>query len=408
MNDPAFNPLVKQRGQVAREAQPTRPIITSELNQCSNVVPRWWHASSASRTNQSVAVLAYLTEPAALHRWVLGLSAAAHRVPLVVAGHGMRWSGAGVKLPAARRAVQVLQPHLPTSTAIVFADGTDTAIANPIGGEAAEALARTASSGSSAVLVAGECNSWPVCYRSAYAKHPPHRQCVARRSPACFPNSGLYAGSASSLLSFLSNLIQRVGDSRIQPPERGDDQAALHWLYLTSAASPNRGDGERKPSPVTIVVDDNRVVFAGLHACKGSGALRKLRIKGIDFSLCHEGAHEPLRELARNGSMVALAGTARALTSKRPLLLHASGNHDRLARAFLGEGLQQQHRLGGQTTPRGTGAFATQWEQLFRQAETLMRHPVLLVDSADAASRGQICSIVTLSALVQRSAPSGR
>lgn len=414
MNDPAFNPLVRQHGQATRTAQPTHPIGVSELRQCADVVPGWWLASTTNATHgATIAVLAYLTDPASLRPWVLGLSAAAHRVPLVVAGHGMRWSGAGVKLPAARRAVQALQPHLPAEAAIIFADGSDTAIANPPSGAAVAALMATTRSRSAAVLVAGECNSWPVCYRSMYARHAAHRRCVASGSPACYPNSGLYAGSASSLLDFLAALSSRAADARMQPPERGDDQAALHRLYLSgggvssdgvssSGGSSNGGDGAKSIARVGIAVDEARAVFGGLHACKGSGAPRTLRIKGIAFSLCHNGAHEPLRDLTRNGSAVALGPEGSPL---RPLLLHASGNHDRLARAFLGDAQQQQQQQqrhfsapggfrGGET------ARERQWARVFARTEALMRHPVLLFDSAEGAARGHTCSVATLGDLV--------
>ena len=56
----------------------------------------------------------------------------------------MRWGGAGVKLPAARRAVQALGAHVPGDAAIIFADGADTAIANAPTREAIALLAEVA------------------------------------------------------------------------------------------------------------------------------------------------------------------------------------------------------------------------------------------------------------------------
>lgn len=441
-----MNPIVK-RDQSHRPIQPTNPLSASEFQQCAKIVPQW-----LSNSAPSVAVLAYLTDTASLHPWVLGLTAAAHGVPLVVAGHGMRWGGAGVKLPATRRAVQALEPHLPSSTTIVFADGTDTAIAN-----APPAETPAASRSAHAVLVAGECNSWPLCYRDSYARHAAYRQCALRHSPACYPNSGLYAGSASALLHFLSALEHIATDPHLLPPERGDDQAALHRLYLAGGRS---GDGRRGggsvgsggggnggsasarasailgETHVDVHVDSSRSLFAGLHACKGSGAPRAMRIKGSNFSMCHGGAHEPLVELHRNGTSLVF-GTSRGgggsrggsnggggARQARPLLVHASGNHDRLARAFLGDGYSLQ-RLG--TTGRRLSLMGAQvrtgverlWYRLLEadsavtdtgggqrgngakpRVSLLLDHPVLLVDAAGK----EACSLSTVGALV----PPGR
>ena len=359
MNDPWMNPLVR-RYQGSRPTQPTNSLTAAELARCAAVVQAWHNHSRSADGSMPVAVLAYLTDISSLRPWSLGLSAAVHGVPLIVAGHGRRWGGAGIKLPAARRAVQASSAGLPHTTAVVFADGSDTAIANPPMGGALAALSSTASHSHpySQVLVAGECNSWPVCYREQYSQHRAHRQCVQRRSSGCFPNSGLYAGSTSSLLLLLTALEAEASNPRRRPPERGDDQAALHHLYLQNGVGEG-GDGESgggeggggnvggpemgRRRHLDIRVDDEQIVFASLHACKGNGDRRVLRIRGANFSVCHHGPHEPLKELHRrrhgNGSVALGFGTAR-----RPLLVHASGNHDRLARAFLGDNYAE--RLG--------------------------------------------------------------
>ena len=433
MNDPSMNPLVRG-GQHSRPTQPTSPLTAAEMAHCGAIVQAWRNASSSADGSMPVAVLAYLTDTSSLHPWVLGLSAAAHGVPLIVAGHGRRWGGAGIKLPAARRAVEALSTGLPHATAVVFADGSDTAIANPPSGEALSALSRTASQ--TQALVAGECNSWPVCYREQYSRHRAHSLCVQRRSTGCFPNSGLYAGRTTSLLLLLTALEAEASDPRRRPPERGDDQAALHHLYLqeergggegadgtggggksggSAAGGPAIGRGAtstRRRQHLDIRVDDEQLVFASLHACKGSGDRRVLRIRGADFSVCHHGAHEPLRELHRrrqsNGS-VALGFGAR-----RPLLVHASGNHDRLARAFLGDNYAQ--RLGSlglassDWSPRKRAAAIERlWHQQLTPSASLgglgrrgegrrvMDHPVLLVDSASGTAP---CAITTVGALL--------
>ena len=98
-----MNPLVRH-GQESRPTQPTTRLNADAISACAPVVSQWL----ASHASPSVALLTYLTDASALSPWVLGLSAAAHGVPLVVAGNGMRWGGAGVKLPAAQRAAQLL------------------------------------------------------------------------------------------------------------------------------------------------------------------------------------------------------------------------------------------------------------------------------------------------------------
>jgi hypothetical protein len=205
MDSPAMNPLVRH-GQEHRPPQPTQPLAADTIHACGPTISRWL---AAHEQPPELAVLAYLTDGATLDPWVLGLSAAARGVPLIVAGEGMRWGGAGVKLPAARRAVQLLKAHAPPTMAIVFADGTDTAVANAPRGVSVASL-RNIATRSDRVLVAGECNSWPVCYRPSYSRHASFLSCAARRASACYPNSGMYAGSARSLLRFLRALEVRA------------------------------------------------------------------------------------------------------------------------------------------------------------------------------------------------------
>ena len=133
MDSPTMNPLVR-RGQEHRPAQPTAPLTAEEIRECGPVLTRWQSALSRRAHSLSpppFALLTYLTDSASLSPWVLGLSAAAHGVPIIVVGAGMKWAGAGVKLPAARRAAQAVAAHEGLrGVALVFADGSDTAIAS--------------------------------------------------------------------------------------------------------------------------------------------------------------------------------------------------------------------------------------------------------------------------------------
>eukprot|EP00966_Prymnesium_polylepis_P303667 7014695-Prymnesium_polylepis.1 len=66
---------------------------------------------------QPPVLLSYATNVAS--HWLLGLSAAAHGLPLAVAGLGMPgwpwWEGGRKQLPGSRRALQVLDALVPRS-----------------------------------------------------------------------------------------------------------------------------------------------------------------------------------------------------------------------------------------------------------------------------------------------------
>ena len=63
------------------------------------------------------------------------------------------------KLPGARTVVEMLSASIGTT---LMLDGSDTALLNPWASTAAPTAPNDL--GDSAVLVGGECNSWPVCY----------------------------------------------------------------------------------------------------------------------------------------------------------------------------------------------------------------------------------------------------
>lgn len=315
-----MNPLVR-RGQERRPSQPIEPLDAEAIRQCQPVIEQW--LSKLPSSSMKLAVLTYLTDSSALAPWVLGLSASSRAVPLIVAGNGMRWGGAGVKLPAARRAVQLLAAHTP-ELAVVFADGSDTAVANDVTPEAASLLRDVVHGGS--VLVSGECGSWPQCYRPQYADHAAFQSCVSQHLPACYPNSGLYAGIPSTLLRFLRALDQHASQPALAPPERGDDQAAMHALYQhQSSADPPSTLSDAVP----MVVDAHQALFGGLHACKGSGASRRLVIKGTNFSLCHHGMCTSSRHLPPSPTQPLPHPRAFSLTSQP--ILHVSTRRLRAA-----------------------------------------------------------------------------
>lgn len=106
---------------------------------------------------------------------------------------------------------------------MIVLDGFDTVIVNPFAASAAAAFARLERD---AVLIGGECNSWPRCYIANYSGLLGHAACRAR-GVGCYPNAGafrffhvLVPGDAmlASLRGFPSGRIPRMpGDS---PPIR--------------------------------------------------------------------------------------------------------------------------------------------------------------------------------------------
>lgn len=73
---------------------PTAPLTATELFQCKHgALPRWRAALRAAGAAPRLALVTYLTDLPHAKPWTLGLTAARQRLPLVLVGHGRRWSG---------------------------------------------------------------------------------------------------------------------------------------------------------------------------------------------------------------------------------------------------------------------------------------------------------------------------
>lgn len=270
--------------------------------------------------------------------WVLGLSAAQHGLPLVVAGLGLpgwSWhlgSGGNVqKLAIARRALRVLHllaPNVP----VIFADATDTMILNPPtasnSGWAASLQWLRASGG---VLVSAECNSYPRCYRRLYARLAEHQACL-RAWSACYPNSGLYAGgSAGALLRLLQLTLRKLKQLQKAGGDGYDDQAALHGVYLDPARN------------LSVRTDGAGNAFVSLWACTGvSSTTDDENTPGLSRR-CFARPHDPFRgvsyTLGANGTLNYELGSA-FRRGARPVVAHANGDHARLYNPELARLLQ--------------------------------------------------------------------
>ena len=315
-------------------------------------------------------------------RWLLGRSAALHGFPIAITGVGRKFNFAD-KLLSTRRAMWLLHTHNPRAP-VIFADGLDTVVSNPLSRMAALRLQQASRSGT--IIVGAECFSYPRCYRELYLKHLAHQACRAS-SPTCYANSGLYAGSSRALLRMLPKAFDAAkAGSGI---EHNDDQAAMHRLIL---------GGE-----IPMSVDADSTIFLNLHPCRGhpfkappmNGALKG---KG-QITMCFYQEHEPLKHLTANGSTLMYdtrahrgrreKGTQRAGRGQRPLVTHANGMHTRLADAFFGKPGKGLSRVPGAI------AIATGWDSVFPELQAVLDYPVLLLDSPTHG----VCNISTVGRL---------
>jgi len=136
-----------------------------------------------------------------------------------------------------------------------------------------------------------------------------------------------------------------------------------------------------------------------------------------EFVLCYERGFEPLNHIRRDedgrrglavlppaGSTTAPAGAAvdgapLALPPResRPLLAHASGIHDRLARALAPRSPRKQN----QTRLNRSSTWAAWLEPTAAAASRAARHPILLVDSAGPSLAHVPCRMTTLGELLR-------
>ena len=145
-------------------------------------------------------------------------------------------------------------------------------------------------------------------------------------------------------------------------------QAAANLLYSSSASPRVEHAQLLREGRLSLVIDDESDVFLSLYGCK----FGKTRTIGHGLWLCHEGAYDPLQHISRDGNSI--LHTDRAGRAHRPFLVHASGIHDRLLKAF---------------------GNRTNWYDIFARDVVVDRHPVVVVDSATQG----VCNLTTLGAL---------
>ena len=305
--------------------------------------------------------------------WMLGVTAAMHDFPLVVAGLGMAgwnwWEGVVIQKTAApRRAVQLVQALL-GDVPMALVDSGDVLVVNPPSAGQRRALSQLGRT----VMLGAECNSWPICYLPAYQEDAEAQRCLARHG-ACFANGGVAIARSSTLIDFLS-AFRRAGEFTLNSSngaERGNDQSALHHLYLNRTRFPS----------LRVHLDSASQFSLQLWTCnggpKGGPSYRK---RGGPFEYCHHHTHEPLKQVAVSSDGGALAFNESGLGhTQHPIFVHSNGYHFRLQDPIFAQllALQDASRLPAE----------------------LFERPVLLVESFVPGLGMAPCSMCSLGWLI--------
>lgn len=286
------------------------PLSEAKLAACRAALEPHWLAGTGP------VMLSYATSVP--HQWLLGLSVAKHGLPLVLVGLNQPrwpwWQGGRKKLPGSRRALQVIH-ELSPNRPVIFSDTGDLLIGNKLLASHYDALAGIATS--RRLLIAAECNSWPVCYKDAYAKHPEYQDCLASHS-ACFPNSGVMVASTSTMLAFMDQWARTIVDSlHLGKAERWNDQAAVHRLYQ------NRSRYAAGRNAFDLRVDADNMFSLQLWKCEGSLA----KASGKHYKYCHEKPFDPVSTLSARSGGDAVTFTDERGFKQRPFLVHSNGHH---------------------------------------------------------------------------------
>ena len=357
--------------QLTRRQEPANglhPLTAAQLDGCkAALAPHWSHYSS----RDGPVMLSYATSVPS--GWMLGLSAAVHGLPIVLAGLNQPrwpwWHGGRKKLPGSRRALQIIEAIGGPDRPVISSDTGDLLIGNSLTPEHMATLADLRKS--QRMLVAAECNSWPVCYRDKYLMDPGHQHCL-QHYDACYPNSGVLLASARTLLQFYSAwAAEIVGSSSLNKAERWNDQAAVHRLYRNRTSIASAGH-------FSMEVDAAAQFSLQLWKCDGP----KDHGNGKHFRYCHERRNEPATGLktAEDGGGVIYTNHRGAV--QKPFLIHSNGYH-----RVLKANETHLHALLERYHPD-------------RVPSALYNHPVILVDTREYGD----CTVASLGWLLNRTA----
>jgi hypothetical protein len=210
-----------------------RPELTdAELRGCVSAAAQGgWSVPNAGPV--LLVFASHLTSP-----WLLGMSAALHQLPLVIAGLGTTgtpwpwFQGAAAKLPASQRAAQLLQRL--TDSPVALLDSFDTFIAN-----APSKRGPLPPMDDGTVVLGSECNHYPVCRIPEFRQLDWYHACLADGYNACAPNGGFMLGRPRALHKLLGAVIRTVLSRSVdEGPERftsHNDQVRLVRRQLSGS-----------------------------------------------------------------------------------------------------------------------------------------------------------------------------
>jgi hypothetical protein len=142
------------------------PLGLAEVDRCVSAMRRQPWPAAGPGPPVVIATFATALPP----EWWLGASASLFGIPLVVIGLGKPWGGMSKavikKFYAVRRAAQLLRRLVP-SAAILVCDAWDVMVINGVTPAVLPLLGQLGRG--ERMLVSGECNSWPRCYRDLLA-----------------------------------------------------------------------------------------------------------------------------------------------------------------------------------------------------------------------------------------------
>ena len=352
-------------------SQPGRPLSATKMARCVKTIGKKWLGDASD----GPVIFTYATFVDA-EQWLLGLSAASYGWPIALAGFGrenFQWWKPGSKLPGTLRAAEMLAALAPNRT-IIFADGGDTVIANPLTPATSAILEEVGRK--PRVLISSECNSWPVCYRDLYAQDLESRAC-SDRSPTCYPNSGAFLGKPAPIADFLRGLQRMTPWSEREARQRNmsvaeiaNDQAGMHRLFANRSAE-----------NFIQSVDGLSAFFLNLFPCTGPSKVVRLHSPSRfdPYRLCHEKEYEPLPDIHVFPDKLEFVNSEGDI--QRPVLIHANGLHYRM------------------TSNRTRTPFFYLIQRLRAMRAKLLEHPVLLIDSTFDGT----CSVTTLGSVLERS-----
>lgn len=201
------------------------------------------------------------------------------------------------------------------SQPVISSDTGDLLIGNALTAEHRRVLTEVA--GTNRMLIAAECNSWPVCYEAAYAEDKEHQACLTSHD-ACYPNSGVLLASSSTLLNFYDVWADHIVHSNgLRKAERWNDQAAVHRIYQNRSRYTTAADHSFQ-----LQVDADNLFSLQLWKCDG-----QLQRKMKPFEYCHVRAHEPALGLQTRRRGREVVYTDRRGSKQRPFLVHSNGYH---------------------------------------------------------------------------------